>query len=204
MTCLFHCFQLQMICSNSVTDVDRCRCRRPNLAYIIWFSFGLRLCGCTSHCQAEGGKCMGPDRWKFAFPGPGLGQLSMQASEIIRDSIRTRSVPRFRDFTGSRGPELGFRSQLPLHVWSYAMSRLGIPYHLCSVVRSCYDSTCGEAKRFDWTAVEFGGAASRGPSVENAQVWRWCGSHSGGVETCSSRILGLMLGIAGEGCWKYF
>ena len=149
MTCLFHCFQLQMICSNFVTDVDRCRCRRPNLAYIIWFSFGLRLCGCTSHCQAEGGKCMGPDRWKFAFPGPGLGQLSMQASEIIRDSIRTRSVPRFRDFTGSRGPELGFRSQLPLRVWSYAMSRLGIPYHLCSVVRSCYDSTCGEAKRFD-------------------------------------------------------
>ena len=68
------CSWLQNICCNFVTEVERRRCRRSNLAYTIWFSFWLRLCGCTLHCKAEGGKCMGPEKRKLASPGPGLGQ----------------------------------------------------------------------------------------------------------------------------------
>ena len=68
-TGLFHCLQLvtKYLQQFFLAEVERCRCRRPNLALTIWFSFWLRLCGCTLHCKAESGKCMDPEKRKRAF-----------------------------------------------------------------------------------------------------------------------------------------
>ena len=75
-TGLFHCLPLvtkylqQFCCGGWKMQVPQ----DPNLAYTIWFSFWLRLCGCTLHCKAESGKCMGPEKRKLASLGLGLGQ----------------------------------------------------------------------------------------------------------------------------------